>query len=53
MPFSKAAASETRGVPLRYVEDLNDARTPLAAFFSILLGGQEEEGDGQHQIHPD
>ena len=26
-----------RGVPLRYVEGLNDARTPLAGFFSILL----------------
>ena len=24
--------------PLGYVEDLNDARTPLADFFSILLG---------------
>jgi hypothetical protein len=27
---------KTRGVPSRYVEDLNDARTPLADFFSIL-----------------
>ena len=26
-----------RGVPLRYVEGLNDARTKLAGFFSILL----------------
>jgi hypothetical protein len=26
-----------RGVPLRHVEDLSDARTPLADFFSILL----------------
>jgi len=26
-----------RGVPLRYVEGLNDARTTLADFFSILL----------------
>jgi hypothetical protein len=26
-----------RGVPLGYVEGLNDARTPLADFFSILL----------------
>jgi len=25
-----------RGAPLRYVEDLNDARTPLAEVFSIL-----------------
>jgi hypothetical protein len=37
-PFSKAAASEDReAYPLGYVEDLNDARTPLTAFFSILL----------------
>ncbi len=26
-----------RGVPLGYVEGLNDARTPLTGFFSILL----------------
>lgn len=26
-----------RGVPLRYVEDLNEARTQLEAFLSILL----------------
>ena len=32
-----------RGVPLGYVEGLNDARTPLADFFSILL----EEGSGR------
>jgi hypothetical protein len=30
---------KARGVPLRYVESLNDARTPLADFFSILLSG--------------
>ena len=36
---SKAAASEDpEAYPLGYVEDLNDARTPLADFFSILLG---------------
>jgi hypothetical protein len=35
---SKAAASEEpEAYPLGYVEDLNDARTPLAGFFSILL----------------
>ena len=35
---SKAAASEDRRrTPLGYVEDLNDARTKLADFFSILL----------------
>jgi hypothetical protein len=28
---------KARGVPLGYVEGLNDARTPLAGFFSILL----------------
>ena len=27
-----------RGVPLRYVEGLKEVRTPLADFFSILLG---------------
>ena len=26
-----------RGVPLRYIEDLNEARTPVADFFSLLL----------------
>ena len=37
-PFSKAAASEDpETYPLGYVEDLNDARTLLADFFSILL----------------
>jgi hypothetical protein len=34
---SKAAASEAARRTLRYVEPLSDARTPLAAFFSILL----------------
>jgi hypothetical protein len=29
--------AKTRGVPSGYVEGLIDARTPLAAFFSILL----------------
>ena len=38
MPSSKAAASEDpEAYPLGYVEDLNDARTKLADFFSILL----------------
>jgi hypothetical protein len=37
-PSSKAAASEgPEAYPLGYVEDLNDARTPLAGFFSVLL----------------
>ena len=37
-PSSKAAASEgPRRYPLGYVEGLNDARTLLADFFSILL----------------
>ena len=38
---SKAAASEgPEAYPLGYVEDLNDARTKLAGFFSILLTGR-------------
>ena len=48
-----------RGVPLRYVEDLTDARTPLADFFSILLeaiqrrdkpAGQYKEYGSNRQI---
>ncbi|BFU90592.1 MAG: hypothetical protein NTAFB01_17790 [Nitrospira sp.] len=35
---SKAAASEEARRTLRHVEPLSDARTPLADFFSILLG---------------
>ncbi len=35
-PSSKAAASEEARRTLRYVESLNDARTMLADFFSIL-----------------
>ena len=38
-PSSKAAASEEARRTLRYVEPLNDARTPLAVFFSSLLVG--------------
>ena len=39
MPSSKAAASEgPKAYPLGYVEGLNNARTLLADFFSILLG---------------
>jgi len=42
MSSSKAAASEgPEAYPLGYVEGLNDARTPLADFFSILLGKVE------------
>src|SRR5580765_5690619 len=37
---SKAAASEEARRTLRYVEPLNEARTKLAAFFSILLEGK-------------
>ena len=37
-PPSKAAASEgPKAYPLGYGEGLNDARTPLADFFSSLL----------------
>jgi hypothetical protein len=32
-----------RGVPSGYVEDLNDARTLLAGFFSILLFRHEDQ----------
>ena len=38
---SKAAASEEARRTLRYVEPLSDARTPLADFFSILLGQEK------------
>jgi len=30
--------AKRRGVPLRYVEPLSDARTKLAGFFNSLLG---------------
>jgi hypothetical protein len=36
--------AKRRGVPLRYVELLSDARTKLADFFSILL---IQRGDGE------
>ncbi len=35
----KAAASEAARRTLRYVEPLSDARTTLAVFFNIRLGG--------------
>jgi len=35
---SKAAVSEEARLTLRFVEPLSDARTPLADFFSILIG---------------
>ena len=45
---SKATASENpEAYPLGYVEDLNDARTPLADFFSILL---EEIADQLYRL---
>ncbi len=45
---SKAAASEDpEAYLLGYVEDLNDARTPLADFFSIML---EEIADQLHRL---
>ena len=43
---SKAAASEEARRTLRYVEPLNDARTMLADFFSILLDKEFEHGKG-------
>jgi len=36
-----------RDVPSEYVEDLNDARTLLADFFSILLGSDYRIWNGQ------
>jgi hypothetical protein len=41
---SKAAASEEARRTLRYVEPLSEARTPLAAFLSILLSAAFSEG---------
>ena len=36
---------KARGVPLGYVEGLNDARTKLAGFFSILLVSVAKGGE--------
>ena len=36
-------ASEEARRTLRYVEPLNEARTPLADFFSILLNGLQHQ----------
>ncbi len=33
---------KSRGVPSRYVEGLNEARTPLADVFSILSRGHSD-----------
>jgi hypothetical protein len=42
---NKAAASEgPKAYPLGYVEGLNDARTLLAAFFSILIVIKQRKG---------
>jgi len=47
---SKAAADgSTGGVALGYVEDAFEARTLLAAFFSILLCGEKLFGVGRRQ----
>ena len=50
----KAAASEEARRTLRYVEPLSDARTPLAAFFSILPGfiggGQQNRSPQSHYL---
>ena len=37
VPPARPQRVKARGVPVGYVEGLNDARTPLADFFSILL----------------
>ena len=56
-PSSKAAASGEARRTLRYVEPLSDARTPLAEFFSILLGigsGSRQPcllREAQHEVH--
>ena len=48
---SKAAASEDpEAYPLGYVEALNDARTPLADFFSILLVTRIGDGYAHHDL---
>ena len=40
-PSSKAAGeSKPEAYPLGYVEDFDESRTPLAAFFSILLSNR-------------
>jgi four helix bundle protein len=44
---SKAATSEGARRTLRYVEPMSDVRTPLADFFSILLGERQSRGDIQ------
>jgi hypothetical protein len=46
-PSSKAAASEVARRTLLYVEPLSDARTMLAAFFSILLKKEVALSHGQ------
>ena len=49
--FSKAAASEDpEAYPLGYVEDLNDARTLLADFFSIMLVARIGDGYTHHDL---
>ena len=48
---SKAAASEDpEAYPLGYVEDLNDVRTKLADFFSILLVARIGDRDTHHNL---
>jgi hypothetical protein len=49
-PSSKAAANEEAKRTRRYVEPLNDARTPLADVFSILFTRLFGRGqfDGKH-----
>jgi hypothetical protein len=56
-PSSKAAASGEARRTLRYVEPLREVRTPLADFFSILLGigsGSRQAcllRKAQHEVH--
>jgi len=44
--------AKRRGVRLRYVEPLSDARTPLAVFFRILLVQCMETSGRAGQIDP-
>ena len=49
LPRGRPQRVRARGVPLGYVEGLNDARTLLAGCFSILLG--RFFGFVEHEVH--
>ena len=48
---SKVVASKEARRTLRHVEPLNDTRTKLADFFSILLGETERMARGGEELH--